>query len=373
MKLLLIVALVALVACGDYQAIPGADFLSSGFDGLNLTGGLSPIFSWNYGKGKTFTPEVGKGAITYKVPDYVSAFDMIASGEVVSMKIYQHFESYFKEVTAGFDLSVGVNIAEQVKATVDASVQWGKIHTEMNSENKQLAYSNHWYTFYKLTALPALILHKDDMFETMVSVLPWPLQNMDDQEVYNQMVLAFGTHYYARLHLGAYVHFDTFMDQKMANHSDTSWLKAQASLSFHYYMWDVAFKPNYSRKSIHIDSTFAMNSESHSFFEGGDPQYQGNSTLKEWQASLVEYPAIVNVTLQPLWYVMKSSPARDHLKATIEYYLQHGGVPQSVIKCMEQNVAGPYDHLLDMNHEELTMYGIEHKDPFVATAADMQI
>jgi hypothetical protein len=371
MKFVLLALFIAAVFA-DLYPVPGADFLQSGFDGLKLAGGLAPIFEWSYTKGKTFSPEIGKGALQYSVPNYVSVFDMVQSGEVVSESIYETFESWFKEVTAGFDLSVGVNIANQISASIGVNVQWGKIHTEMNSENKQMAYSNHWYTFYKLTALPALVLNKDDNFETMVSLLPTPVATSDDQDIYNQMVLAFGTHYYARLHLGAYVHFDTFLDQKITQTKDQSWLKAQASLTFHYMMWDVAFKPSYSRSSIHIDNTFALNADSHSFFAGGDPAFQSNSTLKEWQASLIQFPAVVNVTVQPLWYVMPSSPARDHLKATIEYYLTKGTVPVAPVTNYRTSVRGPYDHLLSLPAEQLReIHHIETKDPFIATHRDL--
>ncbi|KAG9390019.1 MAC/Perforin domain [Carpediemonas membranifera] len=369
MKLFLLVTLIALCFA---QQVPGADYLSAGFDGLKLEGGLSPIFSWRFTKGKTFTPQIGEGKLTYDVPDYVAAYDFVESGEVVSASIYQSFESYFKEVTAGFSLSVGVSISTQMSLSVGANVEWGKIHQQMKAEDKTMAYSNHWYTFYKLTALPAIILHKDDMFTTMQEVLPFPVTNADDQDLYNQMVLSFGTHYYARLHLGAYVHFDTFIDQTISKSKDQSWLKAQASLTFHYAMWDIAFKPSYSRQSIHIDNLFKMNANSHSFFQGGNPAYQSNSTLKQWEASLAQYPAVVNVTLQPQWFVMKGGSVRDHLAATIKYYLKHGKVPTNPVTGYRTNVRGPYDALLDMPREELEKlvetYG---EDLFVPSGDDM--
>ncbi|KAG9391106.1 MAC/Perforin domain [Carpediemonas membranifera] len=161
------------------------------------------------------------------------------------------------------------------------------------------------------------------------------------------------------------------MDQKLMQSKDQSWIKAQASLEFHYKMWDVAFKPNYNRSSIHIDNLFTMNSESHSFFMGGDSQYQSNTTLKQWEASLVNYPAVVNVTLQPQWNVMKSGSVRDHLKATIEYYLKNGKVPTNPVTGYRTGVRGPYDHLLEMEPEELQAHVEAHGDIFVPTADDI--
>ncbi len=307
------------------DTVPGAGSISAGYDVVKGEGGLSPVFKYHNDAKKTFFNPYNN--VTYSVPDEID-ITMLGHVRLDSIQsIVEHYELFLKSVFEASWTGISIGIPGLFGLAFKYSKEMGEVHSRLKDKMHAMAHGIYSYDLYEVVGTMPEFMELDDTFSSFLDVLPKTISTADDQQLYNQMIDSFGTHVAYRTVMGGKAHLNTFLHQDYLSKKDSKWVAEQLSFSFQYKMFDIGMKYFHNKTEIHVDKDFEVNSETQSFFYGGNPAYHSEGTEKEWLASIVEMPYALNATLEPIWSIIPDPTIANNVKQAVMYYAKHNHLP----------------------------------------------
>ena len=313
----------------DSPLIPGASVIIGGFDMTELATSddrsfKSPIFDYS---GKYSCLKPGSQAICYIVPAELNILNTDISK---TLQVEDLFDTYYDHVevfSESYTCSVGIGVPD-----FSMSVNY---HYELltSSELLQSGFSNMGYAYYaeylySLNMPPAYTLKLNFIFGTALNALPSTIESIDDQNMYNEFLLAYGGYYISTLIMGGGFHMNQYVDQSyISSYSFTETIEEmQAGFNAQIFNMNFGYWSN-SSEYTQSDSYTESSTESLTCY-GGDISLECGSN--EWKMTITKFPSSLNATVIPIYYLVKDNQQKYiTLKGEIDSYTKCGCLPSS--------------------------------------------
>ncbi|CAF3790676.1 unnamed protein product [Rotaria sp. Silwood1] len=235
--------------------------------------------------------------------------------------------SYFQSTSFG----IGIGIPGVINVAVGYSKTLKQIQEAITKSEKAVGVSTIWWGLYSVElALPSL-LKLDPMFIQSVDLLASEASNPsneDHQAYYNQFIETYGTHYVSRIIVGGTAHLYTLMDSSYYKESSYEERTSQVRLMFQYKQYNGQIGSNLGAIWASMKEKFKTTAATLSVFQPPVASQENKSDWETWQKTAGNYPIVVNRTLFSIHNLIKNkSTVREHLRKTIEFYLQKGVMP----------------------------------------------
>jgi hypothetical protein len=359
MKLIIGIVLVVLVFQvhsleGEIQPIRAVDFLGRGFDlytGEYLVEGEKkpvPIFDFTYGKKVWRYP----GSDTpYAIPTEIAVAANPFVKEIVLQSTYTSYRSYLSNYSSWFHFGVDFQYGA-FQGGLKYNQELGKIHSEMTEKNKDLMTGYHRLNIYSASLYMPEILDLDPAFIKSLAVLPDRITDEDSELKYRHFVQTYGTHYVFSALFGAKLNFDAMTSSELQDHYEKKWVNREYGLYFHYQMFNISNGGYQNRSSIQVSTDFIKQTQSESFFYGGDPGQAHVDSIKNWTQTIngFEYP--FNVTLNEISELIPDKTKRLTMKAYVTDYINRNSKPKKR-NIVDEDVESPI--CLGKGFDPLTM------------------
>ncbi|CAF2975083.1 unnamed protein product [Rotaria sp. Silwood2] len=291
--------------CYCIDELPGINDISSGYDAAKMLSANEQnskyrIFDLSEQNTTPFQTKILGQDRVFTRPKLVQITDISVRKQDTCQTVAYTFESFFRSYFQSTSFGIGIGIPGVISAAVGYSQTLRQVQEAITKSEKAVGVSTTWWGLYSVQLAPPFLLKLDPMFIESVDVLASEASNPsneDHQAYYNQFVETYGTHYVSRIVVGGTAYLYTLLDSsyhKMSSYEETT---SQVSLMFQY-------------QQSYVES---QNSE---------------SDWEAWQQTAGNYPVVVNRTLFSIHNLIKNKPTvREHLRKTIEFYLQKGVMP----------------------------------------------
>ncbi|CAF4648804.1 unnamed protein product, partial [Rotaria sp. Silwood2] len=234
---------------------------------------------------------------------------------------------YFRSTSFG----VGIGVPGVINVAVGYSETLKQIQEAITKSEKAVGISTIWWGLYSVQLAPPFLLKLDPIFIQSVDLLASEASNPSNEEnqiYYNQFIETFGTHYVSRIIVGGTAHLYTLMDQSYYKESSYEERTSQVSLMFQYKQYNGQIGSNSNEIWASMKEKFRTTSSTLSIFRPPVASKENKSDWETWQNVAGNYPVVINRTLFSIHDLIKDKPTvREHLRKTIEFYLQKGVMP----------------------------------------------
>ena len=315
--------------CQNATLVSGATTMNSGFDartGLYLglpIWQLSPPGAENT-TGPTATTTwspPGDSSCVYLVPKLLGLVEVASSFEQVAQSFSEQFQQYFHLYLSAYSFEVGVDFGA-MSAAVQYSKELMDVLLQLKGKVKVDGFSEHWWHVYRLTAYPAFLLDRDDLFDRGQARLPPTLHTPHDRYLYEEFVRSWGTHTPLQIDLGGSTRIHEYLDQSFALNYTMQKTVEQMKLVFYLDMFDISAGGFVNRSEIvaNLDQFFLQSLNRSIFFSGGVSSLQANATLKEWVASIPYVSTPQNATFRSIADFVPDEVRAATLRSFIDSY-----------------------------------------------------
>jgi hypothetical protein len=317
----------------ETQPIRATDFIGHGFDlysgeFLSEKSGEGikalPIFDFVYGKKVWRYPG---SDVPYAIPTDVAVASNPFVKEIVLQSTYNSYHSYLVNYSSWFHFGVDFQYGA-FKGGLKYNQELGKIQSEMSDKTKELMMGYHRINLYSASLYMPEIMTLDEQFIKSVAVLPDTIKDEDDEAKYRHFVQAYGTHYVFSALFGAKVNFDAFVAAELQDRFEKKWVSREYGMYFHYMMFNISNGGYQNRSSIKISTEFTKQTQSQSFFYGGDPGQAHVDSIRNWTQTINGYEYPFNVTLNEISELIPEKVKRLTMKSYVRDYVNRNKAPK---------------------------------------------
>jgi hypothetical protein len=293
-----------------------ANYLGNGFDYVSGTYSLAPLFTFTYNQNQTWQSPYSRK--TYMVPDQMFIHGLDETFESVCQSISNSFEEFYSSYisrytfTIGIDKIVGFNFDKQI----------GFIRNVIVENFEEIIHGTHYWAFAIGSMYPAYMLELNPMFNSAVNKFPQQIQTKRDFIYATEFTQTFGQFYVYRSAFGAQLDFNVALSETLVQKYSREWDITQASLKFHYDLFDVSAGGFENQTSIHIDKEFLAQTKSNTTFYGGDPALANLSNLDPWVKSIDQNLFPLNATFIPIWTLVSDPTKQSTMKSFMLDYIK---------------------------------------------------
>lgn len=306
---------------GNYEDLPeisSAAIVGAGFNAKTGQSGLMTVQTWTYQFNQTWqSPTSGT---VYKVPDQLTLADQPSSSTKACLTVSYDFQAAFNLYVSQFSFSAGVTTGS-FSLAVQYNHMLEKIYAMTQNNVNMYSYSTHVSNVYSLVLPPAYVLNPSHIFLLAVEGLPASYSAPSDLQRYQEFVTAYGTHYICLADLGGSVYANSFLSKSISNQYSLQEVTQQFSLEFSYMFFKFDTNGFSNRTQIQFANWFAENEVSASFWVGGNPATQSNTTVDAWLQSIPDIPGLLNTTLCPISELVSDTGKAATLDSYIKQYI----------------------------------------------------
>ncbi|CAF3178894.1 unnamed protein product [Rotaria sp. Silwood2] len=322
--------------CYCIDELPGINDISSGYDAAKMLSANEQnskyrIFDLSEQNATPFQTKILGQDRVFTRPKLVQITDISVRKQDTCQTVAYTFESFFRSYFQSTSFGIGIGIPGVISAAVGYSQTLRQVQEAITKSEKAVGVSTTWWGLYSVQLAPPFLLKLDPMFIESVDVLASEASNPsneDHQAYYNQFVETYGTHYVSRIVVGGTAYLYTLLDSsyhKMSSYEETT---SQVCLMFQYKQSYGQYGSDTAQVWASMKETFKKTAATLSVFQPPVESQNSESDWEAWQQTAGNYPVVVNRTLFSIHNLIKNKPTvREHLRKTIEFYLQKGVMP----------------------------------------------
>ncbi|KAL4511138.1 hypothetical protein ABPG73_008216 [Tetrahymena malaccensis] len=329
-KTILLLSIVLLLTQG--QQLPGLEYINYGHDGLKLLNdqlGQSKyaIFDLNLTNGES---QFKINGVTYRVPIQIQATAQSLRKESQCEGIYQTFPEFQKKYAESISFSSGLGVQN---FTIPRGVnrQFDKFYQLITQNNKAISVSKSQWAMYSLTTAPAFLMPLNPLFKQSLDSLNSTVKipkNNTQQNMYNDIVSQFGTHYVSSVVLGGSAKIYTILDKTYLKTVSYEEIQTQISIDYSYQVFKFKFGYNSTEIADKLDVDYVKNTEDVVVFSPEVDLQQDPKAWNTWESSAPTQPQPIGSAVSYISDLVYEYPeVQAHLKKTIEFYLKNGKLP----------------------------------------------
>jgi len=296
--------------------LPGLRKLKLGIDLRNfelLTNGAGrtyPLLDFTCSNGRT-RMYLGK---SYEIPDQVVHQASLHSGWSDASATVIKTTS---DITKSYSIGVTVK-GSYGPVAATASTQYSSMkRTIENGENFITRTEGKEETMSVTLASPDVLQMRTELTKD-IAKLPSQLSCLD-------FIHKYGTHYVSAAKLGGTIVRESIVKTKYLETQSEQDLKVAASIAYKSATASASVEMTFSKSDKEKATQFNKNSESKNYYHGGDVNFAKKDKIADWQETVRENPALVDVTLTPIYKLIKDKSVQDQMKAAVgEYMKVHG-------------------------------------------------